>query len=96
MTSSVKQPLWRRLAWLALIWAGSVAALGLFAWLIRLFMLAAGMRNHCWTRSAFHRPNVAARASAANGCSPTRVTTPKHYAATAINIECSPSSRCAR
>lgn len=46
MTSSVKQPLWRRLAWLALIWAGSVAALGLSAWLIRLFMMAAGMRTH--------------------------------------------------
>lgn len=46
MTSNMKHPLWRRLAWLALIWAGSVAALGLFAWLIRLFMLAAGMRTH--------------------------------------------------
>ena len=31
-----------------------------------------------------------------NGCSPTRATTPKRYAATAINIECNPSSRCAR
>ncbi|QXI45550.1 DUF2474 domain-containing protein [Pseudomonas wayambapalatensis] len=46
MTPDVKQPMWRRLAWLVLIWAGSVAALGLFAWLIRLFMMAAGMRSH--------------------------------------------------
>lgn len=37
---------WHRLGWLVLIWAGSVAALGLFAWLIRLFMTAAGMRSH--------------------------------------------------
>ncbi|WP_422630969.1 DUF2474 family protein [Pseudomonas hunanensis] len=29
-----------------LIWAGSVAVLGLFAWLTRLFMMAAGMRSH--------------------------------------------------
>ncbi|HDS1060593.1 MULTISPECIES: DUF2474 domain-containing protein [Pseudomonas] len=46
MTPDVKQPMWRRLTWLVLIWAGSVAALGLFAWLIRLFMMAAGMRSH--------------------------------------------------
>lgn len=46
MSPNVKQSLWYRLAWLALIWAGSVAALGLCAWLIRLFMLAAGMRPH--------------------------------------------------
>ncbi|MDE4536274.1 DUF2474 domain-containing protein [Pseudomonas sp. ITEM 17296] len=46
MIPSVKQPMWRRLAWLVLIWAGSVAVLSLFAWLIRLFMMAAGMRSH--------------------------------------------------
>ncbi|WP_409293268.1 DUF2474 domain-containing protein [Pseudomonas sp. KCJK9058] len=46
MTLDVKQPMWRRLTWLVLIWAGSVAALGLFAWLIRLFMMTAGMRSH--------------------------------------------------
>lgn len=28
-------PLWRRLAWLALIWTGSVAALGVVAFAIR-------------------------------------------------------------
>ena len=29
-------PLWKRLAWFVAIWAGSVAALGLGAWLLRL------------------------------------------------------------
>ena len=47
-----KQPLWRRLGWLAMIWTGSVlalfvvASLAVFAWLIRLFMTAAGMKSH--------------------------------------------------
>ena len=49
-----------------------------------------------WTKSAFLQTNVVARANAVNGCWPTRATTPKHYGATAINIECSPSSRCAQ
>ncbi|MBU2233031.1 MAG: DUF2474 domain-containing protein [Alphaproteobacteria bacterium] len=31
-------PLWRRLMWLALIWAGSVAALGAVAWVLRLWI----------------------------------------------------------
>jgi hypothetical protein len=31
-------PLWRRLGWMALIWAASVAALGAIAWLIRLWL----------------------------------------------------------
>ncbi len=52
--------------------------------------------NPCWTRSAFHQANVAARVNAINGCLPTRATTPRRYAATATNIECNPSSRCAR
>lgn len=46
MPPNVKQSLCYRLAWLALIWACSVAALGLFAWLVRMFMLAAGMCPH--------------------------------------------------
>lgn len=50
--------------------------------------MTSATHNHCWTRSAFHRANVAARASAVNGCLPTRATTPKRYAATATNIEC--------
>ena len=32
--------LWRRMGWLALIWAGSVAALGLVAFVIRLWLKA--------------------------------------------------------
>ncbi|WP_296265408.1 DUF2474 domain-containing protein [Pseudomonas sp. MLB6B] len=39
-------PLWRRLGWLALIWLASVASLGVFAWLMRLFMSAAGLTTH--------------------------------------------------
>jgi hypothetical protein len=31
-----RKPLWRRLAWMAAIWAGSVAALGAVAFCIRL------------------------------------------------------------
>jgi hypothetical protein len=38
-------PWWKKLGWLVLIWVASVAALGLFAGLLRLFMYAAGMRN---------------------------------------------------
>ena len=38
-----KKPLWQRLGWLVLIWAGSVATLGLVAWLLRQFMSAAGL-----------------------------------------------------
>lgn len=34
---------WRRLAWLAALWAGGVLALTLFAWLLRLLMNAAGL-----------------------------------------------------
>ena len=29
-------PLWRKLAWFIAIWAGSVAVLGVVAWLLRL------------------------------------------------------------
>ena len=34
------RPLWKRLAWFAAIWAGSVAALGVVAWLLRLVIHA--------------------------------------------------------
>jgi hypothetical protein len=36
---------WRRLAWLMLIWATSVATLAAVAWVIRLLMRAAGLIN---------------------------------------------------
>lgn len=39
------QPLWHRIAWMALIWVVSVVALGVVAMLIRLLMTAAGMRS---------------------------------------------------
>jgi len=35
--------MWKRLGWMVLIWAASVAALGVVALLMRLFMRAAGM-----------------------------------------------------
>ncbi|MBK4990841.1 MULTISPECIES: DUF2474 domain-containing protein [Pseudomonas] len=41
-----KKPLWQRLGWLLLIWAMSVAALGVAAWVMRLFMSAAGLTTH--------------------------------------------------
>ena len=40
------KPLWQRLGWLAVIWTGSVVTLGIFAWLMRLFMSAAGRSTH--------------------------------------------------
>jgi hypothetical protein len=37
--------LWmRRLGWMLALWLAGVAALGLVAWLLRIFMHAAGMR----------------------------------------------------
>ncbi|MFP3516899.1 DUF2474 domain-containing protein [Pseudomonas sp. SIMBA_077] len=41
-----KKPLWQRIGWMLLIWTASVASLGLFAMLIRMFMTAAGMKSH--------------------------------------------------
>lgn len=37
---------WKRLGWLAVIWAASVMALGVVASLFKLLMLAAGMKTH--------------------------------------------------
>lgn len=37
------RPFWKRLLWLVGIWCVSVAALALVAWLLRLFMAAAGL-----------------------------------------------------
>ena len=33
-------PLWKRLGWMAAIWAMSVAALGTIAWVLRLWLHA--------------------------------------------------------
>jgi len=44
--SEEKKPLWKRLGWLVVIYAGSIVALGIFAMLIRLFMTAAGMKSY--------------------------------------------------
>jgi hypothetical protein len=33
-----RQPLWRRLAWLAAIWTASVAVLGMVAFVLRLWI----------------------------------------------------------
>lgn len=45
-TQPVKMPLWlRRVGWLVLIWAASVAALGVAAWLLRLLMAGAGFHR---------------------------------------------------
>jgi hypothetical protein len=33
-------PLWKRLAWMAAIWAASVAALGAVAWVLELWIRA--------------------------------------------------------
>ncbi|AZC38251.1 DUF2474 domain-containing protein [Pseudomonas chlororaphis] len=41
-----RSPLWQRLGWMVMIYVGSVAVLGVFAMLIRLFMQAAGMKSH--------------------------------------------------
>jgi hypothetical protein len=41
-----KKPLWQRIGWLVIIWAGSVFALFIVASLLRMFMTAAGMKTH--------------------------------------------------
>lgn len=42
---SEQAPLWRRLAWLVVIWSLSVLALGSVAYLIRLLMNSAGLTS---------------------------------------------------
>lgn len=45
-SESKPSPWYRRALWLAAIWFGSVAALGVVASLIRLLMHLAGMKSH--------------------------------------------------
>ncbi len=40
-----RKPLWQRLAWLVIIWCASVAALAVVAFLLRVFMNAAGLQT---------------------------------------------------
>ncbi|EIK53661.1 hypothetical protein YO5_15160 [Stutzerimonas stutzeri TS44] len=42
-TREADRPLWQRLGWLVLLWSGSVLALAVVAWLLRLAMQAAGL-----------------------------------------------------
>jgi hypothetical protein len=46
MDKPEKKPLWQRLGWLVGIWALSVLALGAVAYVLRLFMTAAGLSTH--------------------------------------------------
>jgi hypothetical protein len=43
---ALKKPVWQRVAWLVAIYAGSVMALGVVAYGMRLFMNAAGLTTH--------------------------------------------------
>ncbi|KGK82070.1 MAG: DUF2474 domain-containing protein [Pseudomonas sp.] len=43
MSGMEQKTLWRRLAWLVLLWSGSVLALAVVAWLLRQAMQAAGL-----------------------------------------------------
>ncbi|MDT3412228.1 DUF2474 domain-containing protein [Kosakonia cowanii] len=42
----MKQPLWKRLMWLVVIWGGSVLALAAVSIVFRLLMSAAGFKSH--------------------------------------------------
>ncbi len=46
MDKSEKKPLWQRLGWLVGIWTLSVLTLGAVAYLLRMFMTAAGLSTH--------------------------------------------------
>jgi len=41
-----RSPLWKRMLWLAVIWAGSVLALSCVSMIFRLLMTAAGLKSH--------------------------------------------------
>jgi hypothetical protein len=41
--SDTRSPWWKRVGWLVLIWTCSVVALGLFAYVIKILMNAAGL-----------------------------------------------------
>ncbi|MBV4368582.1 DUF2474 domain-containing protein [Erwinia sp. BNK-24-b] len=43
---TLKLPVWKRILWMVLIYAGSVMALGVVATLFRFMMTAAGMKSH--------------------------------------------------
>jgi hypothetical protein len=43
---ALKKPVWQRVGWLVLIYVGSVSALGIVAYGMRLFMNAAGLTTH--------------------------------------------------
>lgn len=42
----IKQPFWKRVSWMAMIWLCSVLALFAVASVFKLLMAAAGMRTH--------------------------------------------------
>ena len=42
----IRQPWWKRVGWLAIIWLGSVLALFAVASVFTLLMTAAGMKSH--------------------------------------------------
>lgn len=41
-----KSPVWKRILWMVVIYAGSILALTLVATLFRMMMTAAGMKSH--------------------------------------------------
>lgn len=41
-----RQPLWKRLGWMAIIWGASVLGLFIVASVFKLLMYSAGMRTH--------------------------------------------------